>query len=164
MLERQKLPIIALSLILLVSCGGNAEKKEEEGTKKEKESSKKEKSSKEKEEHKGESVTLKLNDGKKWEADSSTIAGVEAMQRIVKEHASSDSLQAYQTLGDTLKSEFQRIFEHCSMKGPGHDQLHNFLLPIKKDIQGLQSQDIEQAKEAKRSLEKRLPKFEEYFE
>jgi hypothetical protein len=161
MIQLRKLSIIALSSLFLTACGGASKKEEDAGDEK----GKKEKKSSDKEEkHKGESARLKLNDGEEWEADSSTKAGVEAMQRIVKDHASSDSLQAYQTLGDTLNAEFQRIFEHCSMKGPGHDQLHNFLLPIKKDIQGLRSEELKQARAAKRSLEKRLPKFEEYFE
>jgi hypothetical protein len=164
MLDKSKLPVIALTLLLLAGCGGNSEKEEGESDKAPERSKKEKKSSKEEEAHQGKSAMLKLNDGQKWKADSSTKAGVEAMQKIVDKHAPSDSLRAYQTLGDTLNGEFQRIFERCSMEGPGHDQLHNFLLPIKKDIQGLRSEELKQAKEAKRSLGKRLPKFDEYFE
>lgn len=154
------LPMTLIASLFLIGCGGDEKGPSNEAVQRER--SKKDRA--EKEEHKGGSASLQLNDGEKWEADSSTKAGVKAMKRIMEEAPSSDSLQAHHELGDTLKSEFERIFEHCSMEGPGHEQLHHFLLPIKKDIQGLHSEDLEQAKGAKASIEKRLPKFEKYFE
>ncbi len=156
------LPILSLFLFILLGCGGGNENTERSAHKEEKSEKEAKKASKE-HDH-GEHPALKLNDGEKWEADSSTKAGVEKMKRILDGFSSSEELEAHHELGDSLQAEFDRIFEHCSMEGPGHDQLHKFLLPIKNDIQGLGSEELEQAKAARSSIEERLPKFEAYFE
>lgn len=164
---QKKLSILSLSFFILFGCGGGNENTENPAHADEKSEKEAKKTSKEHDheghEH-GEHPALELNDGEKWEADSSTKAGVEKMDTILEGSASSDELEAYHELGDSLQAEFDQIFKHCSMEGPGHDQLHNFLLPIKNDIQGLHSKKLKEAQAARDSIEKRLPKFEEYFE
>lgn len=105
---------------------------------------------------------LRLNNGLKWQANPETTEGVLAMQ----EH-----LQAFRNLGQDdynqlrslLEAEFKMIFEKCTMKGESHEQLHNYLFPMKDYFSNL-SKDAETAEEAFLTLESYVPVYFDYFE
>jgi hypothetical protein len=42
-------------------------------------------------------------------------------------------------LKSSLENEFQMIFQKCTMKGEAHEQLHNYLLPLKEKLNGINS-------------------------
>jgi len=105
---------------------------------------------------------LRLNNGLKWQANPETTEGVLAM----KEH-----LEAFRNLGlgdynqlrTHLELEFKTILDKCTMKGEAHDQLHNYLYPMRDHFSNL-SKEAETAEEAFLAIESYVPVYFEYFE
>jgi len=105
---------------------------------------------------------LRLNNGKKWQANQETTEGILAM----KEHLEAFrnlGLDDYNQLRVNLELEFQMIFEKCTMKGEAHNQLHNYLYPMRDCFSDL-SKGTETAEKAFITLEKYLPMYFDYFE
>ena len=106
---------------------------------------------------------LVLNNGNKWQANPETTKGVTNMISLVNavnEHGN----ESYQTLAGDLNAEFSMIFQLCTMKGEAHNQLHNFLFPIKTYIERLNSEDLEAGKHTVSHLKTHLAKYHNYFE
>lgn len=108
-----------------------------------------------KEKHLENTNKVVLNNGKKWIADSTTTLGINNLTQITKMNDSSLNMK------DTLEAEFKLIFKRCTMKGPGHDQLHNYLLPLNKKIQNLNQPPSEQELN---DLQQYLVQYYNYFE
>lgn len=107
-------------------------------------------------------LNLKDNDGSKWLANDETTEGVRAMQHhiaVFKEKGSTD----YKELKFQLETEFGYVFEKCTMKGESHNQLHNFLYPMKTLFEDL-GKDTKTAQKAMNDLEGHLPVYFQYFE
>lgn len=106
---------------------------------------------------------LQLNDGERWEADASTKTGIAEMQSLVADYKNG-TIDKVSTLLKQLKGSFSDIFAQCSMKGPAHDQLHNYLFPM-KDLFAL-LEDCEEAActTTVDQLEKHLERFSTYFQ
>jgi hypothetical protein len=105
---------------------------------------------------------LRLNNGNKWQANPETTEGILAM----KEHLDAFrnlGLDDYNQLRVNLELEFQTIFEKCTMKGEAHNQLHNYLYPMRDCFSDL-SKGTETAEKAFITLEKYLPMYFDYFE
>lgn len=105
---------------------------------------------------------LTLNNGLKWQANPETTEGVIAMM---------DHLEAFRNLGlgdyeqlrIHLEDEFKMIFEKCTMKGEAHNQLHNYLYPMRDYFSKL-SKGSETAEKAFLALEDYVPMYFDYFE
>lgn len=108
--------------------------------------------------------TLTLDNGNRWQANSETTQGVSNMIQIMDEFSETERSEDYQALTDTLTREFQMIFQKCTMKGEAHNQLHNFLIPIKGAFENLGSTDLEKNKKAFTHLRKHLNIYKDYFE
>ncbi|HMN06069.1 MAG TPA: hypothetical protein PKD45_10100 [Flavobacteriales bacterium] len=78
---------------------------------------------------------VQLDNGKTWEANAETTQGIEAMASIAAGYdaATGDGV----VLKEELMAEFQEIFAKCTMTGEAHEQLHNYLLPLKGMLDGL---------------------------
>ena len=65
-------------------------------------------------------------------------------------------------LYDSLQAEFKAIFAKCTMTGESHNQLHNYLLPVKEQLDKLKagSSDINTLEE----MQEYLVTFKIYFE
>jgi hypothetical protein len=78
---------------------------------------------------------VSLNDGQLWQANAETTQGIKNMQQLVGdfsiENGNSEELIAQ------LKAEFAMIFKKCTMTGAAHEQLHNYLIPLKTKIDSL---------------------------
>lgn len=101
-----------------------------------------------------------LNDGERWEANPETNEGIDNMMALLaKEEANaSTDLEVLQT---NLRAEFNTILQKCTMKGESHNQLHNYLHPLKEKIDGLdQAQDDAHAID---DLEQYLHTYKNYF-
>ncbi len=131
--------------ILLVSCSHQPPTKEEH-------------SSKEKH-HQVESTNLQLNGNEKWQANPETSEGVANIQEMVRQF----DQNSYTQLKVDLDTEFKLIFKNCTMKGEAHDQLHNYLYPFLKEFKQLQSEELNQQKEALKNIEDRLALYQDYF-
>jgi len=126
--------------IILISCGGSADNKEE-SHKKEEAHSDTNRNDKKKIE-----PTLSLNNGAKWAADEPTFNGMKAMRLAM-------------TNFSTVHSDA------CSMKGPDHDQLHIVLAPMLGNVDVLKNgTDIYDARKNEDALEKHLEAFFKHFE
>lgn len=110
-------------------------------------------------EHEG----LQLNNGERWEANQETTAGVENMSKLLSSFTEKDNVQAYKKLTEDMNTEFSMIFEKCTMTGDAHVQLHNFLIPIKGQLETLESTNLEECKESFAALSEHLKEYKKYF-
>ncbi len=77
-----------------------------------------------------EMLNVQLDNGKKWVANAETTEGVQKMVSLIENFETNKSTDNKKLHAD-LNKEFTTIFEKCTMKGEAHNQLHNFLLPLK---------------------------------
>ena len=73
-----------------------------------------------------------------------------------------DGKKELATLHEPLQLEFKTIFEKCTMKGESHDQLHNFLLPLKDELAKFKEVIINA--ENLKEMKEYLLTFKNYFE
>lgn len=109
-------------------------------------------------------LTLQLNDGKRWKANTATTEGINNLTLLVDKFAESDSAATYIQLKTELEAEFTSIFKQCTMTGPAHDQLHNYLFPLKRLFNRLKSLDSEERLTAVKDLKVYLKEYAVYFE
>jgi hypothetical protein len=141
--------LIIFSILFVYSCTNKESKKEL-------------KSEKEPIEHSG--STLSLNNGKLWTANIETTDGVDNMIALMNSFTEKESAASYARLTENLTSEFTTIFQKCTMKGESHNQLHNFLIPIKDIFPELSSNNLDISKEAFAKLNSHLGIYKNYFE
>ncbi len=113
--------------------------------------------------HEHPALEVQLNDGKRWEADASTKAGIEQMQTLVADYQKGN-MSEVSTLLEKLQGAFSDIFAQCSMKGPAHDQLHNYLFPLKERFDHLESCEGADCDDHLQELEQYLESFSTYFQ
>lgn len=110
--------------------------------------------------HHGEIGEVELDNGEKWKANLETNEGVKKMLALVNEEKSKESPD-YLTLKENLDKEFMTVLEKCTMTGESHDQLHNYLLPLKARVDQLQSNSERHEIE---DLDDYLLTYQNYFE
>ncbi len=104
-----------------------------------------------------------LDNGNKWAANPETTTGINNMINMVEAFASSDDSQAYKKLESTLSDEFTMIFKNCTMQGEAHNQLHNYLLPIKDLFDGLKSKELKTQQDSFEKLKNHLNLYATFF-
>lgn len=85
---------------------------------------------------------LSLNNGKRWIANAETTEGIANMQQAIENFRQSNGAEL-EGLQMKLFSEFRILVEKCTMKGEAHNQLHYYIIPLKKKIDGLKNADVE---------------------
>lgn len=113
------------------------------------------------------SQALSLNKGERWQADEATNKNVLVLQQLLRDFAQQSerqSLDAYNDLGQAMRSGMQQLFTDCTMKGPAHDMLHTFLIPVAEDIALLEGKDEDEAMAAHSRINGRLAQYSTYFE
>ena len=115
------------------------------------------------EEHHSEDHSLVLNNGERWIANPETTLGVEKMQQTMNSFTEKDNVEAYKKLTENLELDFKMIFQKCTMTGAAHDQLHNFLIPIKDLLKTLPSSDLKECQESFDQINKHLLIYKTYF-
>jgi len=108
--------------------------------------------------------TLVLNEGLRWEANAETTEGVNNMIALMSDFSDSDNLEAYAPLKASLEAESKMIFEKCTMTGEAHNQLHNFLIPIKEALGKFEASDLKQSQENFAALNAHLTEYAKFFE
>jgi hypothetical protein len=134
-MKKIKLVLLLLALISIGSCQKNKEDKTSEeaiavGSVSEK--------------HTETVAKVRLNKGQLWKANSETTAGIDALRTIILE---SNEEESASILKDKLSSEFAMILKKCTMKGEAHNQLHNYLIPLKLKIDNLKDSNKTKIKE-----------------
>lgn len=114
-----------------------------------------------------EEQTLALNGNERWKADEPTNRHMAQLQGMVQEfnaQAENNSAAAYNDLGTSMKAEMQQLFKDCRMKGPAHDMLHVYLMPLVEDVNLLAEKDEHQSEAAFARVSGRLKEYNQYFE
>jgi len=107
---------------------------------------------------------LVLNDGEKWEANPETTNGINTMITDLNNLAENPTLEDYKNLGAALNETKGKILNQCTMKGPAHDNLHSFLMPLIRKIKRLKNVDsIEKAEKITSKIKLHLFEYENYF-
>lgn len=144
--------ITLFATILVVSCNSEKTKKQEIAVPVQTEE----------ESHESEAV-LTLNNGDLWMANAETTEGIQKMLQLITNFNESENIEAYPKLKTTLEAEFGTIISKCTMKGEAHDQLHNYLLPMKPLFKDLAAEDLATCKAGLEKLTKHLSEYSAYF-
>lgn len=150
--------LLPFTIVLLFACNNGKQKKDDHADH-EKSEIKNEQNEVDHQHETGKN-TVQLDNGNKWKANSETVTGISNMLSLVENGISGKA--ALPTLHDSLQFEFKTIFDKCTMKGESHNQLHNFLVPLKEHLSKFKEGDIniENLKEMKEYLST----FKNYFE
>lgn len=106
---------------------------------------------------------IALDNGAKWEANIETTNGVSDMLLLVNGNKET-SLEAYLTLAKKLSERSNLLIKECSMKGPSHDNLHVFLLPLIQKINLLlKTTSATEATQIVSSISENLNAYSTYF-
>ncbi|MBX0332314.1 hypothetical protein K3G39_03605 [Pontibacter sp. HSC-14F20] len=114
-----------------------------------------------------EEQVLALNGTERWKADEPTNRHMAQLQGMVQEfnlQAENNSAAAYNDLGTSMKAEMQELFKDCRMKGPAHDMLHVYLMPLVEDVNMLAENDEHESETAFARVSARLQEYNQYFE
>lgn len=144
---------VLLPLLFLVAACGQTEKDHDHATESEAN-------------HPGEGTPrdIQLNSGQKWEADEHTGAVVQVMKRTVTDFEQQGSSD-YQALGDSLSHQLNILIKGCTMKGPAHDALHQWLGSLTPDIRELsRTSDQKKGSALKADIKTSLDTFDKTFE
>ena len=106
---------------------------------------------------------LRLNNGKKWEANHATVQGISEMQQAVDGFSHADDREGCTALKRQLEDSYYNIFEHCNMTGEAHLQLHHVLVPMQEMIAAIDTTDPVLRKRALTELKTQLELFDQYF-
>lgn len=106
---------------------------------------------------------IQLDGKSKWLANKETTQGVNNMLNILENTIVGPEMN-FKALGTKLKSEINVVIQKCSMKGPSHDNLHVFLMPLIEKVDALQQEnDIEKNKALVASIFYNLEAYATYF-
>jgi hypothetical protein len=108
-------------------------------------------------------LNVELNHGEKWEANSETTQGVAKMIVLMDGMKKNPKVEDYQNLSKKMENEFALIFKRCTMKGEAHNQLHNYLIPLKDYIKGLQNNNLEECGKVYQNINNHLEAYGNYF-
>ena len=108
-------------------------------------------------------IAVTLNNGERWDANPETTQGVMKMAKMVESFPDDASPVDYHTLKIGLEEEFGTILRKCTMKGEAHDQLHNYLVPLREMFSDLASDDATRSKIAVDKLRYHLRSYGDYF-
>ena len=114
--------------------------------------------------HKHTASEIVLDNGKPWIANPETTKGINNMILLMDAFKDSDDRKAYKNLASNLSDEFQMIFKNCTMEGEAHNQLHNYLLPMKDLFDGLNSTEVSVQKQSFETLKAHLMAYPNYFQ
>jgi hypothetical protein len=106
---------------------------------------------------------ITLNNGERWAANAETTAGIKNMQSLVDAMSENPTPEDYHALKASLETSFDGILQQCTMTGEAHNQLHNYLMPMKAMFDGLGAEDAESCKKSLESLHGHLGKYDSYF-
>lgn len=111
--------------------------------------------------HEGTEAAVQLDDnGQRWIANPETTAGIAQMQAILEKYDGQNG----GAIREELEVAFQDIFRQCTMKGEAHDQLHNYLMPMKGPMEQIGSENADVNRAAAESLKAHLAEYSTYFQ
>jgi hypothetical protein len=107
---------------------------------------------------------IQLDNGNKWTANEETNIGVLKMNELLTNQATI-TLDDYHNLAAELTNSKNYVIKECTMKGPPHDNLHVWLLPLMEKIDALEeTNSTEEAEKIKFSIEENINAYFNYFQ
>jgi hypothetical protein len=86
------------------------------------------------------------------------------MIAVMKSFQEGENASDYLFLKEALEKEFKLIFQRCTMTGEAHDQLHNYLMPLKDLISRLDNTDAAVIGTTITDIDDHLQLYFEFFE
>lgn len=115
--------------------------------------------------HHGKAEAVQLDNGKRWIANPETTVGITDMLAIlVKYEGQTADVTSRKAMRVELETAFQGIFKQCTMTGPAHDQLHNYLLPMKALFEKIDGDNTTEAEIAIGQLKLHLVDYQTFFQ
>ena len=151
--------LLPVALLAFVACNSQNEEKEVNHENHQKTEMKDEQKNN-KEAHEETAGKVQLDNGKKWKANAETITGISNMASLVQ-NGIAGKMEAVK-LNDSLQTEFKTIFDKCTMTGESHNQLHNFLIPLKGQLEKLKAGNTDAV--TLKEMQEYLLTFKNYFE
>lgn len=151
--------LLPVMLLVFVACN-TQESNKEENHDSHQQSEMKDEQKNNKESHEETAGKVQLDNGNKWKANAETITGISNMSSLVLNGI--DGKMDAAKLVDSLQVEFKTIFDKCTMKGESHNQLHNFLIPIKGQLEKLKAGNTDAG--ILKEMQEYLLTFKNYFE
>jgi hypothetical protein len=109
-------------------------------------------------------LTLKLNNGEKWNVNNATQIGIEKMDSIISSFKSKKE-SSFVELGQNLSKQTSFIIKSCDMTGEAHDQLHVVLVPMLDEISIIkESENTYESRKALGELESLIEAYFNHFE
>lgn len=106
---------------------------------------------------------LRDDNGNPWEVQFSTDSLVRVMQDKVSSFEDGSSLDEYAALKGDLNEDFSEIFNRCNMTGEAHNQLHNYLIPLRNEIRKINDTINDSNPSQIHEIRSYLSEFERYF-
>lgn len=117
--------------------------------------------------HAHESTELTLNNGAKWQADSSTNRHLVSIRNTANmfKVAPFPAVEKYQILGSDIQNGLNSMIQDCTLKGAPDEALHKWFLPIMRQAGELKNvSDTATARPIFDSLDQRINIYYDYFE
>lgn len=151
--------LLPVALLVLVACNNQESNKVDNHDQHQKAEVKDEQKNN-KDEHEETPGKVQLDNEKKWKANAETISGISNMVSLVQ-NGIAGKMEAVK-LNDSLQTEFKTIFDKCTMTGESHNQLHNFLIPLKGQLEKLKAGNTDAV--TLKEMQEYLLTFKNYFE
>lgn len=109
-------------------------------------------------------AVLKLNDGKRWQADQATNDAMAGIRKALADQPATTT-EELNALGKELKIRVDAMVQGCTMTGPEHEQLHVFLNDFIPAVQHLAAEtDHAKAKEAHQHVSHLAEEYDKHFQ
>jgi hypothetical protein len=108
-------------------------------------------------------IPVTLDRGQKWIADAETTRKIEIMKGLLSEFPSNPTEADYRALHKKLITGFQSILQKCTMTGEARSQLQNYLTPLKKMIDTMETGNLETCNSTFSDLHVYLLRYSHYF-
>jgi len=110
-----------------------------------------------------ESTAVQLNNGEKWEANRETTEGIHRMEMLTSDFKGAGNAEEVLALKNQMEFEFNQILEQCTMTGEAHNQLHNYLIPLKAMINKIDTGNAHEQEKNFREMQHYLEMYSSFF-
>jgi hypothetical protein len=148
--------VFGISVALFMACQNKSSQKDEVTT------NNKEMEAVHSEDHSSD-MSVHLNNGQKWTANAETTDGIKNMSAMVNEIGDANDKADCMSLKGQLITEFDALIQKCTMTGEAHEQLHKYLIPLRKKFEALDATDGTGCGKAIDDIRQHLDAFNNYF-
>jgi len=107
---------------------------------------------------------LQLDQGRKWVIPPTMMVYLRDLERDVHDFEAA-LVQDHPALAAAIQNHLVLLVTHCTLTGPGHDELHQWLLPFLDVSRGYVNATTRPAQEEHyREIQRALKVFHQYFE